>query len=264
MTTKTDPQTDDEPTGTETAVYVYGIVPSDVELDDGVRGVGDPPAAVTTVHSGPIAALVSEISPETPLGRPEDLSAHAGLLDAAAAQLPVLPLRFGAVVADLDAVKEELLDANADDFAAALDQLEGKAEYIIRARYVEQAILREIVSENDRMGQLVRAIRDKPEDATRNERMALGELISQAVEAKRAADTQRVADELADLGVELATRQPTHEEEAVHLAVLAETDRQDELEDVVGEFADEWDGRVEIRLLGPLAAYDFVVTRTPE
>ncbi|MEV4604871.1 GvpL/GvpF family gas vesicle protein [Amycolatopsis sp. NPDC049253] len=263
MTTETETQTDGE-TETGTAVYVYGIVPSDVELDPEIRGVGDPPASVSTVASGPIAALVSEIPQDAPLGRPEDLSAHAGLLDAAAAELPVLPLRFGAVVSDVDAVKEELLDANQDDFTSALDQLEGKAEYLVRARYDERVILREIIGENDRMGQLADAIRGKPEEATRNERMALGELITQAIEAKRAADTQRVADALADLDVELAARQPTHDEEAVHLAVLAEVERQDELEDVVGELAKEWEGRVEVRLLGPLAAYDFVVTRTPE
>ncbi|WP_353074129.1 hypothetical protein [Amycolatopsis carbonis] len=44
-------------TGTEPAIYVYGILPGDVEIDDDARGVGDPPAEVTTVHGGPIAAL---------------------------------------------------------------------------------------------------------------------------------------------------------------------------------------------------------------
>ncbi|WIX75119.1 GvpL/GvpF family gas vesicle protein [Amycolatopsis carbonis] len=250
--------------GTETAIYVYGILPADVEIDDDARGVGDPPAEVTTVHSGPIAALVSEIPRDAPLGRPEDLSAHASLLDSAAAEVPVLPLRFGAVVADERAVVDELLDANRDDFTAALEQLEGMAEYVVRARYDEQAILREILSENDRMAQLAEAIRGKPEDATRNERMALGEQITQAIEAKRAVDTQLVADALTELVAEFAPRQPTHDEEAVHLAVLAETDRQDDLEAAIGELATEWDGRVAVRLLGPLAAYDFVVTRTPE
>ncbi|MEV6898874.1 GvpL/GvpF family gas vesicle protein [Amycolatopsis sp. NPDC051372] len=261
MTAETDTETEN---GTETAIYVYGILPADVEIDGDARGVGDPPSAVTTVHSGPIAALVSEIPQDTPLGRPADLSAYASLLDAAAAEVPVLPLRFGAVVADERAVVDELLDANRDDFMAALEELEGKAEYVVRARYDEGAILREILSENDGMAQLADAIRGKPQDATRNERMALGEQITQAIEAKRAVDTQRTADALADLVVELAPRQPTHDEEAVHLAVLAETDRQGDLEAAIDELAKDWEGRVEVRLLGPLAAYDFVVTRTPE
>ncbi|HWD02894.1 MAG TPA: GvpL/GvpF family gas vesicle protein [Amycolatopsis sp.] len=254
----------DTPTETTTSVYVYGIVPSDVELEDDVQGVGDPPAAVKTVRSGPIAALVSEIPVEDPLGRPEDLTAHAALLDAAAAEVPVLPLRFGAVLTDERAVAEELLDANRDDFTAALGQLDGKAEFIVKARYDNDAILREILSGSEELQQLAEAIRGKPEDATRAERMALGEHITQAIEQYRAADTQRVADGLAELVVELAPREPTHELEAVHLALLAETDRQDDLEAALGELAKEWDGRVTVRMLGPLAPYDFVVTRTPE
>ena len=59
-------------------------------------------------------------------------------------------------------------------------------------------------------------------------------------------------------------REPTHEEEAAQVAVLVEVARQDELEEVVGGLAEQWDGRVEMRLLGPLAAYDFVVTQKPE
>lgn len=248
---------------TETAVYVYGIVPADVEIDPGARGVGDPPAPVTTVAHEGIAALVSEIALDKPLGRPEDLTAHAGLLDAAAAEVPVLPLRFGAVVSDEDAVVEELLKANEDDFAAALEELEGKAEYVVQARYVEKAVLREILDENEELARLREHIRGKPEDATRDQRIALGEQIGKAIEAKRATDTQRMVDALKPLGVEISPREPTHEEDAVHLACLAETAEQADLEAAVEELARDWEGRVEVRLLGPLAAYDFVVTQRP-
>ena len=48
------------------------------------------------------------------------------------------------------------------------------------------------------------------------------------------------------------------------MAVLVEVARQEELEKAVGDLAERWDGRVEMRLLGPLAAYDFVVTQKPE
>ncbi|GHE78249.1 gas vesicle protein [Amycolatopsis deserti] len=248
----------------DTVVYVYGIVPSDVETDPEARGVGDPPAKVRAVKHDRIAALVSEIPRDKPLGRPEDLTAHAALLDAAAAEVPVLPLRFGAVVTDEDAVRTELLEGNQDDFAAALGELEGKAEYVVKARYVEEAILREILDSDERLAQLREAIRGKPEDATRNERIALGEGIGNAIAARRDADTKRVADALAELGAEVAVREPTHEEDAVHLACLAETAKQSDLEDAVDRIAQDWSGRVEVRLLGPLAAYDFVVTQRPE
>jgi len=248
---------------TETAVYVYGIVPADVETDPDARGVGDPPAPVTTVRGERIAALVSEIPRDKPLGRPEDLTAHAGLLDAAAAEVPVLPLRFGAVVSDEEAVVEELLKENEDDFAAALDELEGRAQYVVKGRYVEKAILNEILDEDEELARLRDEIRGKPEDATRGQRMQLGEQIGHAIAAKRTADTQRMLDALNALGVQISSREPTHEQEAVHLACLAETAKQADLEAAVEELARDWQGRVEVRLLGPLAAYDFVVTQRP-
>jgi hypothetical protein len=42
-----------------------------------------------------------------------------------------------------------------------------------------------------------------------------------------------------------------------------ETAKQDDLERAVSELAKEWEGRVDVRLLGPMAPYDFVVTKAP-
>src|SRR5262249_10134457 len=110
------------------AVYVYGIVPSDVELTADMPGVGEPPGQIWIVRSGDLAALVSEVDPAMPLGSPADLRAHEEILDATAAEVPVLPLRFGAVLASEEAVATELLADNHDEFAAALDELDGRVE----------------------------------------------------------------------------------------------------------------------------------------
>ncbi len=48
----------------------------------------------------------------------------------------------------------------------------------------------------------------------------------------------------------------------MQIAVLFEVDRQDELEQAVGELSERWDNRVTMRLLGPMAPYDFIVART--
>ncbi|MGK8525405.1 GvpL/GvpF family gas vesicle protein [Nocardia asteroides] len=248
----------------QAAVYVYGIVPADVEPEPHAAGVGDPPGEVSVVRHGEIAALVSTLSTDRPLGTPDDLTAHAELLDGSAAVAPVLPLRFGAVMTDTEAVENELLGANEDEFRAALEQLEGRAQFVIRGRYVENTILRELLEENAEAARLRDAIRDKSEDATRNERIALGELINQAIEAKRAEDTHKVVSELENLEPLINQRDPTHEEDAVHIAVLVELDRQEELEETLRRLTEGWEGRVELELLGPMAAYDFVTKRTPE
>ena len=251
-----------EDTKQQTVTYVYGILPADIETDPEARGVDGQPISV--VRQGDITALVSEVTADHPLGKPKDLQAHAHLLDAAAAQAPVLPLRFGAVVASPEAVADELLAPNHDEFLAALQELEGHAQYVVHGRYDEKAILAEVLAENEQATQLREQLRGKPEDATRNERIMLGELINNALAAKRDSDTRRLVGALDSLGLTVNVREPTHEEDAVHVACLAETAKQAELEDAVGELAHDWEGRVNLRLLGPLAPYDFVVTQQPQ
>ncbi|HWC38079.1 MAG TPA: GvpL/GvpF family gas vesicle protein [Acidimicrobiales bacterium] len=243
----------------DTAYYIYGVVPADVDSDGDASGVGDPPGKVGVVRQGKIAALVSEVHLGRPLGTPEDLSAHQRLLDAVVTEVPVLPLRFGAVMTDANAVKEELLAPPHDEFVAALKELEGRAQYVVKGRYEEDAILSEVLSEVPEAQELRQQLHGQPEDATRNIRIQLGEIINQAVTAKREHDTAKVVDALGPHAVMTAVREPTHEHDAAQVALLVELDRADELENAVEDLVREWEGRVNVRLLGPMAAYDFVV-----
>jgi len=102
------------------------------------------------------------------------------------------------------------------------------------------------------------------EAASRKAKMTLGEIVVKAIDAKRAADTDAVVKKLKGIAKQVNARKPTHELDAINLAILAAVDEQDELQAEVDGLAKEWDGRVQMRLLGPLAAYDFVVTRKPK
>ncbi len=242
--------------------YVYGIVPADVEMTPDAHGIGG--RDVDLVRHGDIAALVSEVDVTGPLGRPEDLAAHERLLDAAAAEVPVLPVRFGAVLTDADAVTQELLAAHHDRFRAALEELEGRVEYLLKARYEERAVLREILADNPEAARLRRQIREQPEEVTREVRIRLGELINQEIAARRAADTHRIVEMLEPYAVAHAEREPTHHEDAAHVAFLVGTAQRARFEKTAEEIARDGRDRMNVRLLGPLAPYDFVVTVRPE
>ena len=259
MTSPEDTETDtddDGATAEASGIYVYGIVPADVQPEDDATGIHDAPIEIVT--HGDIAALVSEIDPDQRLGTPADLQAHAHILDGTSHVAPVLPLRFGAVVSDRDAVINELLADHDDAFTSALNELEGCAQYLVKGRYVEETILLEILDESPKATALLEEIRDQPEELTRDARTALGEIIGHALEAKRETDTGTTLDALSPLTDTVTVRDPTHDEDAVQL----EVDRQGELEQAVGELAERWDNRVTLRLLGPMAPYDFIVART--
>jgi hypothetical protein len=250
--------------GQKTAIYVYGILPGDVKMKSGVRGVGNPPGTIRLVRAGNLAALVSDVDVTKPLGTPEDLRGHQEILDSVVSEAPVLPLRFGAVVTSEDAIAEELLEPNRDEFTAALSQLEGHVEYVVRGRYAESAILEEILSENSAAARLRDRIHGADPDATRELRIELGEFINNAVADKRKADTRVLADAMKDHCAASFVRAATNELDAAYVAFLVEADRASELEQVVQDLGDRWPGRVQLSVLGPMAAYDFVGTTQEE
>ncbi|MEU5789318.1 GvpL/GvpF family gas vesicle protein [Micromonospora purpureochromogenes] len=241
----------------ETGLFIYGIVPSDVEPTPDAKGVGDPPGEVAAVRHGDLAALVSEVGLEEPVGRPADLTAYQELLDGTAAVAPVLPVRFGTVVTGRDAVVD-LLDAHQDRFANALDEFEGKIQYILHGRYDEQALLGAVLAANPAAADLATQVRGQPEEATREHRIRLGEIISQAVELRREADNGDLVEALAAVSVANVIRPPSDELDSVHAAFLVEADRDGEFVDAAEEFAGPRRELMRVRLLGPLAPYDFV------
>jgi hypothetical protein len=241
--------------------YVYGIVPSATPLAAGTFGVrgsrGREP--VNLVPYGDIAALVSGSGPA--LTQPENLVAHKRLLDELAAAVPILPLRFGTVLADRQAVTDLLLVPGHETFCAALARLEGCAQYLVNGRYAEETVLREVLAENPEAAKLrddVNAFADA--DATYGLRIRLGRIVSTAIEAKRMADTRALCDAVAPSCIATTAREPTHAHDAVNLALLASIRRQADIEQMMSKAAREWAGRVRLHLVGPMAPYDFAQT----
>ncbi|HTU73036.1 MAG TPA: GvpL/GvpF family gas vesicle protein [Trebonia sp.] len=244
----------------ETAVYIYGILPGDVAFQEQPAGLGHPPAPVRLVPYRDIAALVSDVDQSAPLDSPDDLLVHQQLLDASAAAVPVLPVAFGAVVADEDAVVTELLEPSYEEFSAALAELDGFQEYIVRGRYVREAILSEILTEDPEAAALSAQTFDGDPAASHDGQVHLRELISERLADKRALDSRQLGDALASQASTSAVRAPADELEAVHTAFLVKATDVDQMVEAARELAAGWAGRIELRIVGPVAAYDFVGT----
>ncbi|GAA0938917.1 GvpL/GvpF family gas vesicle protein [Actinocorallia libanotica] len=247
----------EEGTDTVDAVcYVYGVVPADAGLSGGLKGTRG--GEVFLVEEGDVAAVVSEFLPSGPLGSREDLLAHEGVVSAVAERTTVLPLRFGAVVTTPEAVAEEMLVPHHDWFAKALKDLKGRHEFIVTGTYVEETVLREVLEEQPEVRRLQQSTRDMPEEAAYYDRIRLGELIVQALEGKRQADTEALMEALSPHALAVAPREPKDEDTAADVAFLVDDGDRSRFEREVGELEQSWEGRIRLRLLGPLAPYDFV------
>jgi len=245
-----------------TGWFVYGLVPGDTTLDPAARGLGDPPGEVSLVPHGDLGVLMSEVPLDREFGTPEDLVAYKELLDRTAAGAPVIPVHFGTVLGERDGVAQ-LVDTGHDYYLDLLGQLRGRTEYVVRCRYVEQRLLSEILENNPEAAQLREYVHGQPEGGALEERMRLGEIINQTVEYLRATDTEHLLARMEPVAVAAAPRQPMEEDDGAYVAFLVETAREQEFDQVLEQVAGEWGPRVSIRLIGPLAAYDFVGYQQP-
>lgn len=255
--------TEDSSTGSQSsarASYIYGIVPAGVRIPEGLDPIpdGDDGTKLGLVTEGRLAAVVSDVASDRALGTRKDLMAHEAVLNAIAQDTPVLPMRFGAVVTDDDAVAEELLAPHQDYFVRALEQLEGHLEFRLRGDYDQDAVLTRIVEADPRIQTLREKIAGVDEDASYYDRIKLGEAISQAMDQLRADDAQASVDALAKFAVATEVKEVGGENGAVHLAFLIRTDHRSDFERAVDELGDAWSGRIELRLIGPTAAFDFL------
>ncbi|WP_040814819.1 GvpL/GvpF family gas vesicle protein [Nocardia concava] len=246
-----------------TALLIYGIVPAGAK-PKAAQGIGRKPAPLRTVTHGKIAAMVSEVPVDEPLDRAEDLEGYSRVVDDLVGQTSVVPIRFGAALEDEAAVESGLLEPNEERFAAALEDLGGLAEYLVTAQYVEQAVLREILEENEQAAALAETLRTTPEAANRDLSLALGEIVNSELERRREADTEVMVSALRQLTEELVLRPPTHEEELATLAVLIPLAKEQELVHIADLLSKQWENRVSMRLVGPLAAWDFMTIEATE
>jgi gas vesicle protein GvpL/GvpF len=236
--------------------YVYAIVPAEAALPEGLSGTDG--SELSLLRHGDLAAVVSEVSGDRPLGTREDLLAHEVVVESLATETTVLPMRFGAVVRTADAVVDELMAPYHDWFSGALAELTGRAEFVVVGTYVRDAVLREVLEEEPEAGRLRERVRELPDDAGYYDRIRLGELIVQALDGKREKDNAALAQAIAPHAAAVAPRQAVGDDTAADVAFLVSTADLPQFEDAVEDLGRHWAGRIRLRMLGPLAPYDFV------
>jgi hypothetical protein len=236
------------------AVYVYAITSSSHPLRlDAVTGVGEPAEELRVVTRGDLAAVVSH-APEGLRAKRRDVLAHQTVLQELMGQGNVLPLRFGALAPDDDAVGDALGE-RADRYLERLAALDGCAEFHLKASCAEEALLRDVLRQSEdarRMNEEIRSGR-----GGQDVRISLGELIAAEVAARRGALSSAVAEALRPLARELRESEPVGDD-FTSTSFLVEGSRQNAFLEREAELAGEYGHDFDFRLHGPLPPYSFV------
>lgn len=227
-----------------------GIVPAAAAAGDRPT----PPPGAALVPYGDIVGLTGPAPAARVRGLRTSLLSYTELLDRYAAVWPVLPVRFGTTLPSADAVVTDVLAPHHDTFAQGLAALGPRAQFTLRARYLPDAIVAEVMAERPDAVRLQRRGTDVAA------RVRLGELIGRAVAGKRALDSNELVYRLSPhaAAVTVAPTTTMDLETLADVACLVDHAGQERFERAVAELAARWRDRVRIRLLGPMAPYHFV------
>ncbi|WP_028922197.1 GvpL/GvpF family gas vesicle protein [Pseudonocardia acaciae] len=242
-----------------TPAYVYGLVAADAEPPEDLVGLG-PSGRVSTITRGRLAALVSDAPTDRAVGTADDILGHQRVVDAVAATTAILPMRFGSVVDD-PAEVADLLATEQDRLSQILAALQGRVQYTLRGSYRQEIVLRELLERDAEISSLRERIDGLPEDASYPERVRLGERVVNEMTALRELDAARMLERLTPTSAETVEHPPASPEDVIDAAFLVDRAAEREFSDAVDEVGREFGGRVRLRLLGPVAPYDFVPGR---
>lgn len=239
---------------TAEALYVYGVVPRAEHNALTVTGVDG--SEVEMVEHEQFAALTSRIRTDS-LRAPSELRRHWSVLQQACEAATVVPVRFGTILEDERAVREDLLDANAAQLDELLAQLDGCVQMTVRGSYVEERLLADAVKSSPAISRLAAQVRRTPDAASYFDRIRLGEGIANAVALQREQDAERAYEMLEPAAVTGRAEDAPGQLDAFNLAFLVKRSRQDDFSGRVRDLGGEVEGRINVRYVGPLPPYSF-------
>lgn len=224
------------------------------------------PDSVTPVPWADLAGLVAP-APTDQASLRTELLTYTAVLDRLANTGAVVPVRFGTVVTSPETVATEALAPRYDALCRTLDALAGRIQYTVRARYEEDAVVREVLTERPEAVRLHRRLSRTPtrgratgpSRVDQADRVRLGELVAHGLSRKRETDTRALWQTLQPHTV-TAQPQPSRSLEDTRMAdvtCLVAYDQCDAFEAAVAELGAQWHGRARLRLLGPMAPYHF-------
>jgi len=237
-------------------LYVYGVVRVPAPGLPDIKGMDGHPLELVG-HEG-LGAVVTAVSLERLPGRRKELLSHSDVLNAVAHDHDVVPLRFGTILADADSVVEELLKGRYEHLASLLEQLADGVQLNLRASYVEDRVLADVVRSDPEIRDLHERTIVLPVGTPSSEALRLGRLVAAAVAQMRRVDSALLAECVLPMVRDSRTRERTTTDHVLDMALLVDRESVGRVEAELERVAADVHERIRLRLTGPLAPFEFV------
>lgn len=241
-------------------IYLYGLLenscaPPDLPPDlMGVTGSVE----MTRLPQGALIHGPTEEAEIMP--RRRHLLAHTRVLERFLHRRPLLPMRFGMISKSVDAV-EHLLAGQADDVAVRFERIRGRVELGLRISFPRPAALAATLAEDPRLA-AEHARLGRFGRPPHFEVAEFGRRLAERLEARRTEGQRRLLKRIAPFCTDHVLSRPESDVQLLALEVLLPEGEIDQFARSVDEAAREVsafaDAEPEIRLVGPVPAYNFV------
>ena len=252
-----------EQAGQHPGTYIYCVTRaqaldtpgSDAQVLD-VPGLGGEP--VRAVKYSDLAAVVSDSPFDDYDVTRENLTTHEQVVERVMQQADVLPVSFGTVATDDQAVQQVLLEAAAKDLHQALDVVHGRFELWVKVIWEKDRLFAELSAEDESIRALHDQIAAATPEETYDERTQLGELISTGIERKRDQEAAAVLSALHPLAADVRVNENYADLMVLNASFLVDKQQIPAFEDRVRTLGQEQAGRLIVQYTGPLPPYNFV------
>ncbi len=228
-----------------TVTYVYAVTWAAAASPEGDGVCG---GELTAVEHRDLAAIVSAVDAKSLRPRRRDVLRHAEVVQETFERGPVVPLRFGAVLASPEAVVEQLLEPRYEELSELLRRFDRCVELTVRAFYREQDVLRAILAAQPRLARLRGSAPP----------LELGGAVASALAAKCDEDARGIVAAVGPLVRDIALDDPRTELEVLRGALLLERDKLASVDAALEQIARVQAETTVVKVVGPLPPHHFV------
>jgi len=238
--------------------YLYCIIRCPEPREFTTRGIGEQGAIVHTLNYRDLAVVVSESPIIEYDNSRRNMMAHSAVLDEVMREYTILPVRFGIVAPNTQAIMAQMLQRRYVEFDTLLVKMNGKAELGLKAFWYEDVVYREIVDSNAAISQLRNALVGRAAEETYYERIKLGELVQAAMNKLREHDVERITSVLKPLAYETRINDVITERMVLNAAFLVGREREPEFDQAIQQLDAEMGKRLIFKYVGSAPPYNFV------
>lgn len=240
-------------------LYLYAIVPSNAHGEATIAGVNGITDGITMVRGNWFSAVVGGSPGGSLKGRSRDelgrlLVAHQAVVEQLMNAGPVLPVKFGTQAPDEIRV-HKVLEQGRPLFETAFVKLESCTQLVVVVTWDLDAVFADIAAQESIASLKVRLAGN--EGVTPEERAALGKLVKDALEQRRAAVARSLLNGLRAVAVDVIINPITADRTVLDVALLVKTDAGAAVERCLEMLDAQHAGCLRFRCIGPMPPASF-------